>query len=201
MFYSSLLELYQYVNADVAKLADALDLGSSAARRGGSSPSIRTILYLNMSERNMDKVLIIESNRYGDVSNKLLKAATDKLQVIGIEYDHVVVRRASEIAMAASIAMDTLEYQGVIALGCLLRGETDQYEYVCAETIRNINEVGMDYSLPIGLGILTVNDKQQALVRAERYGKEAADACIGLLEIKKRFNTLTQDDNEFTYEN
>jgi hypothetical protein len=52
MFYNSLLELYQYVNADVAKLADALDLGSSAARRGGSSPSIRTILYLNITREN-----------------------------------------------------------------------------------------------------------------------------------------------------
>jgi 6,7-dimethyl-8-ribityllumazine synthase len=149
----------------------------------------------------MDKVLIIESNRYGNVSNKLLKAATDILEGMGMEYDHVVVRRASEIAMAASIAIDTLEYQGVIALGCIVQGETDQYQHVCAETIRNINEVGMDYSLPIGLGILTVNDEKQALARAERYGKEAANACIGLLEIKKRFNTLTQDDNEFTYEN
>ena len=177
----------------MAELADALDLGSSAARCVGSSPSIRTKLIIHDF---MTKVLISISDFYKDISEKLLNTSVLELKKNDIQYEKVVVPGVFELAGSINMALETFEYSGIIALGCVIRGETSHYDVITHACARAIQDISIYYSIPLGFGVLTVDNMEQALVRAEKYAKNATIACIQMIEIREQL--IIRNDRGFS---
>ncbi len=170
----------------MAKLADALDLGSSAARLGGSSPFIRTKLTIH---NFMTKILISIADFYKDISDVLLHAAIPELKRNNFSYQKIVVPGVFELASSINMALESFDYSGVIALGCVIRGETSHYDIITRECARALQDISIYYSLPLGFGVLTVDNMEQAVARAEKYGHKAALACTQMIKIKEQFMT------------
>ncbi|MEM6489365.1 MAG: 6,7-dimethyl-8-ribityllumazine synthase, partial [Pseudomonadota bacterium] len=105
--------------------------------------------------------------------------------------DLVEVPGALEIAPAIRLAADGRGYEGFVALGCIVRGETSHYETVCEESARGLTLLGVERGLPIGNGILTVETLDQAAARAapggHNKGGGAAAACLHLIALARRF--------------
>ena len=139
----------------------------------------------------MKKILIIQANFYGHISEMLLEGAIKKITEKGFEYEVVAVPGAFEIPTVIAFAKDSDKYQGYVALGCIIRGETTHYDYVCYESARGLNKLAMKYKLAVGNAILTVESEEQAMARASVDGRDkggfAANACLEMLELKKKF--------------
>lgn len=140
----------------------------------------------------MQKILIVEARYYSEISDLLLLGATSKLKAANIEFDLVTVPGALEIPPLITMAVETNKYAGFIALGCVIRGETSHYDIVCNESARGLMKISMKKKIPVTNGILTVENKQQAIVRADPQQKDkggfAADACLQMLKLKKQFS-------------
>ena len=138
----------------------------------------------------MVKVLIIEARFYDKISDKLLGGAKRALETAGAKYDVITVPGALEIP--AVISMAATKYDGFVALGCVERGETYHFEVVANESARAIMDLTFKKKLAIGNGILTVENEKQALERAGNMDKggAAAEACLKLIEIKKKFRKM-----------
>jgi len=141
-------------------------------------------------------ILIVEATFYPEISRLLLDGATAALERGGAYFDSVSVGGSLEIAPVIRYAMQGGEhggksYDGFVALGCVIRGETFHFEIVAGESARALTELGIHYGLAVGNGILTVDNEQQALVRANRErgdkGGVAARACLGLIDLRQRF--------------
>lgn len=147
----------------------------------------------------MSKVLIVQAVFYEKISALLLKGATDELTRVGVKYDVINVPGAFEIPAAISFAKDATnaffknfdKYDGYIALGCVIRGETTHYDYVCGESARGLNELAFKEKLAIGYGIITTENEAQALERADPTKKDkggfAAYACVEMIKLKEKF--------------
>jgi 6,7-dimethyl-8-ribityllumazine synthase len=144
----------------------------------------------------MSKVLISISNFYEDISKTLLKAAVKELEKNKIPYDEIIVPGAFELAGSVNIALESHEYSGVIALGCVIRGETSHFDVIVSECARAMQDIAIYYSIPMGFGVITVDNKKQANVRAEKYGENAALACIQMMKIKEQY--IIYNDREFS---
>jgi 6,7-dimethyl-8-ribityllumazine synthase len=135
------------------------------------------------------KILIVEARFYPEISDALLKGATLVLENARAKIDRVSVPGALEIPPVIRFAKD--EYQGFIALGCVLRGDTYHFEVVANESARGLMELAIRKSLAIGNGILTCETWDQAMARAngthEDKGGDAAKACLALVALKERF--------------
>jgi 6,7-dimethyl-8-ribityllumazine synthase len=129
------------------------------------------------------KILIVISNYYEDISNNLLKGSINELKSNKIDYDIVYAPGCFEIPFF--ISKNIKKYKGFIALGCVIRGETYHFDLIANECARKIMEISNKYLKPIGFGVLTCNNLQQAKIRShirkKNKGKEAANACIKLL--------------------
>lgn len=140
----------------------------------------------------MKKVLIIQSIFYKDISKMLLEGAVKELEKNNVEYEIISVPGAFEVATAISLAEETKKYSGYIALGCVIRGETTHYDYVCAESARALSELGFKEKLAIGNGILTVENESQAIARAnlnqKNKGGFSANACLEMIKLKEKFS-------------
>lgn len=139
----------------------------------------------------MPKLLIIEANFYPELSGELVAGATEALQDVGAEWDHVTVPGALEIPAVIRFAAETDQYDGYVALGCVMRGETYHFDVVCNESARGISWLTLTHGLCIGNGILTVEDEEQAWARALRdqgnKGAGAAEAALSLIALRERF--------------
>jgi 6,7-dimethyl-8-ribityllumazine synthase len=142
----------------------------------------------------MTKVLIVDANFYEDLASELVRGATAELDARGVSFDRVSVPGALEIPAAISLASKRTDgpvYDGYVALGCVIRGETSHYDIVCGESARGLTELALGSDLAIGNGILTVDTGEQAWARADvarkNKGRDAVAACLALVEIKKRF--------------
>ena len=142
----------------------------------------------------MTRVLIVDANFYEDLASELVRGATAELDARGIGFDRVSVPGALEIPAAISLASkrtDGPAYDGYVALGCVIRGETSHYDIVCGESARGLTELALNRDLAIGNGILTVDTGEQAWARADvgrkNKGRDAVIACLGLVELKARF--------------
>lgn len=139
----------------------------------------------------MKKILIIEARFYNDISNMLLEGALEEIKQNGYHYQIVNVLGAFEIPAAIAFAAQNGHYDGYLALGCVIRGETSHYDYVCLESARGLNDLACRKMLAIGYGIITVENKKQAIVRADikqkNKGGFAAKACINMIKIKDQF--------------
>jgi 6,7-dimethyl-8-ribityllumazine synthase len=135
-------------------------------------------------------VLVVLAPFYRDIADALLAGARAALDAAGVEHETVEVPGALEIPTAIALASRAGAYDGYVALGCVIRGETTHYETVCNDSSRGLTLLGLE-GLPIGNGILTVENHAQAFVRADPgagdKGGGAADACLHLIALARRF--------------
>lgn len=140
----------------------------------------------------MKKILIVQATFYTHISKLLLDGAVKKINELGFEYEIITVPGALEIPAVIAIAETSKKYAGYVALGCVIRGETTHYDYVCGESARGLCELGYKEKLAIGNGIITVENEAQALARADSSQKDkggfAANAAIEMVKIKERFS-------------
>jgi len=137
--------------------------------------------------------LIIEARFYEDMADALAAGAMETLEKAGATWDRVSVPGAFEIPAAISMAeTGQKEYDGYIALGCVIRGETSHYDYVCGESARGLMTLSVDRHLAIGYGILTVENRDQAWARIHgakgNKGAAAAEAALAMHALKKSFH-------------
>ena len=138
----------------------------------------------------MAKFLIVEARFYDHLNDLLIEGATAALDEEGHKYEVVTVPGALEIPGAVALAAETGRYDGFIAIGVVIRGETYHFEGVSNESARGLMALSMD-GIPIGNGILTVENEAQALTRAKMTekdkGGEAAKAAIAMLGLRQKF--------------
>jgi 6,7-dimethyl-8-ribityllumazine synthase len=139
--------------------------------------------------------LIVEARFYDDIADELLKGAIRALDAAGALYERVSVPGSLEIPPAITMALDAAEksgkpYEGAVALGCVIRGDTIHFEIVSHESARGLMDISRTRGVPIGNGILTVDNDAQAWMRARieeaDKGGEAARAALALVRLKRR---------------
>ncbi len=138
----------------------------------------------------MAKFLIVEARFYDHLNDLLIEGATAALEDAGHRAEVLTVPGALEIPGAIALAAESGRYDGFVALGVIIRGETYHFEVVSNESARGLMALSLD-AIPIGNGILTVENEAQALTRAKKTekdkGGEAAKAAIAMFDLKQRF--------------
>ena len=139
----------------------------------------------------MAKFLIVEARFYADLNDMLVAGAKAALEAAGHEAEVLTVPGALEVPGAIALAAESGDYDGFVAIGVVIRGETYHFEIVAGESARAIMALTMD-GIAIGNGILTVENEAQALVRADPSqkdkGGEAAKAALALFDLASRFD-------------
>ena len=139
----------------------------------------------------MAKFLIVEARFYDHLNDMLVAGAKAALKAKGHEVEVITVPGALEIPGTIAMAAEAQQYDGFVAIGVVIRGETYHFEIVAGESARGIMALTMD-GIAIGNGILTVENEEQAIVRADPKrkdkGGEAAIAAMALLNLQNRFN-------------
>ncbi|MEE9317411.1 MAG: 6,7-dimethyl-8-ribityllumazine synthase [Rhodospirillales bacterium] len=142
------------------------------------------------------RVLIVESRFYEDIADQMAAGAAAVLDEAGVNYDRLAVPGVFEVPGAIRFAIRSMEvhsassnYLGFIALGTVVRGETDHYEHICREASRALMDIAVQQIVALGFGILTCDTQDQALARAAvdqgNKGADAARACLRMMEVKK----------------
>ncbi len=143
------------------------------------------------------RILLVEGRFYDHINDELVAGAREAVERAGGTVDIVTVPGCLEVPIAISMALDAADadrapYDGVVALGCVIRGETTHYEIVSNESARALMLLGITRNLALGNGIITVENEAQALARAKRSemnkGRDAALACLALVRLKKKLN-------------
>ena len=141
------------------------------------------------------RMLVVEARFYDDIADALLAGATCALEKAGAVFDRVSVPGSLEIAPAIAMALAAAErsgkpYEGAVALGCVIRGDTIHFEIVSTESARALVDLSVARGVPIGNGILTVDTEAQAWARARPEeadkGGDAARAALALVRLKRR---------------
>ncbi len=141
----------------------------------------------------MTKILIIEARFYDDISEHLVVGAMAALDEAGAGYDRIEVSGALEIPAVIAITEDgsAESYDGYVALGCVIRGETSHYDIVAGESARGLMDLSILRKLAIGNGILTCETREQALARADMAQKDkggfAVRAVLEMIGIQKKY--------------
>jgi len=144
------------------------------------------------------RVLVVEARFYDDIADELLAGAGGALDKAEVDWDLISVPGALEIPAAIVIALDAAAarkkpYDGVVALGCVIRGETSHYDIVAGESARALMDISLARRLPVGNGILTVDTDKQAWARARteehNKGGGAAEAALSLILTARRMAT------------
>ncbi len=142
------------------------------------------------------RILIVEARYYDDIADFLLAGAMKVLIAARAEVDRVTVPGSLEIPAAIVIALDAAQrkrrpYEGVVALGCVIRGDTIHFEIVSQLSAQGLMELSVARAMPIGNGIVTVNTVTQAMARArieeQDKGGDAASAALALVRLKRQF--------------
>ncbi len=140
-------------------------------------------------------ILIVEARFYDDIADALVDGATAVLDDAGASYRRLQVPGAFEIPATIGFAArspDAAGYDGFIGLGCVIRGQTTHYDYVCQESARGLQDLAVREGVALGYGILTCENREQAFARARRAeqdrGGAAARACLAMIEIKRGFD-------------
>ena len=136
-------------------------------------------------------ILLVEAPYYAHIAAELRSGAERALTAAGASHESISVPGAFEIPAAiGAAARSARHFDGFVALGCVIRGETSHYDHICAESARGLQDLAVREGLAIGYGILTVENEAQALVRASPDGRdkggEAVRACLAIIELKRR---------------
>lgn len=141
-------------------------------------------------------ILIVEARFYENMSDALLDGAKSALDAAGATYEIATVMGALEIPAAITFALIGEEeggtkYDGFVALGMVIRGETYHFDIVANETARALMDLSIDAAIPLGNGIMTVENEAQAWARAKKSeldkGGFAAKAALKMIELKRHF--------------
>lgn len=142
-----------------------------------------------MGKTEMARVLIVEARFYAHLNDMLLAGARAAIEAAGHEHDTITVPGALEIPGAVVLGMESGQYDAYVALGVVIRGETYHFEVVSNESARGLMGLTLD-AVPIGNGILTVENEAQAIIRADpkqlNKGGGAAEAALAMLALKQR---------------
>ncbi len=140
------------------------------------------------------KLLIVVAPYYKDVADQLVAGAKTAITAAGASFDLIEVPGALEVPTGIRLAVNSDKYDGFVALGCVIRGETTHYDTVCNDSSRALQMMGLS-GICIGNGILTVETRGQAVVRAEAEGQNkgggAADAAMHLILLARKFSRQT----------
>jgi 6,7-dimethyl-8-ribityllumazine synthase len=140
-------------------------------------------------------ILIVEARFYDEIADELLTGATGAVRTAAASFDVLTVPGALEIPAAVAMALDAASvrgrpYDGVVALGCVIRGETSHYDIVAGESARALMDIAVSRAMPLGNGILTVENEEQARARASvsdmNKGGGAAEAALAMVALKRR---------------
>jgi 6,7-dimethyl-8-ribityllumazine synthase len=138
-----------------------------------------------------DRYALAVARFYEDLADKLVEGATRVLHGAGAEVEEHHVPGAFELPLAAKYCAESGRYQGVACLGAVIRGETDHYDYVCAEAARGIAAVSLETGVPCAFGLLTVNNMEQALARVGEKRHQGEDAAYAVLHMARLRRTLS----------
>jgi 6,7-dimethyl-8-ribityllumazine synthase len=141
------------------------------------------------------RVLVVEARFYDDIADALLQGATRVLESAQVAFDRITVPGSLEIPAAIAMAIDAAAqrgqpYDGVVALGCVIRGDTIHFEIVSMQSARALMDLAVARTLPLGNGIVTVDTEAQAWARARieegDKGGDAARAALAMVRLKRR---------------
>ncbi len=136
------------------------------------------------------RILIVEAPYYAEIAEMLATGAIAELEARGVDYKRFTVPGALEIPAVISAASDS--FDGFVALGCVIRGQTSHYDIVAGESARALMDLSIGNNLAIGNGILTTDTRAQAEVRADpdqkNKGRDAVQACLAIIEAKMEFS-------------
>ena len=131
-----------------------------------------------------NKILVVSANYYKEVSKNLELGASKTLKVNG--YDYEIINAPGCFEIPYLIKKNIHNFKGFISLGCIIKGDTYHFEVIANETSRKIMDLSVEFNVPIGFGILTCYNLEQAIIRSDvnqkNKGQEAALACIELLK-------------------
>ncbi|MEX1142089.1 MAG: 6,7-dimethyl-8-ribityllumazine synthase [Thermoleophilaceae bacterium] len=135
-----------------------------------------------------DRWAIAVGRFYGELAERLVDGATRTFAGVGGEVEVYDVPGAFELPLAAKYLAESGRYSGVACLGAVIRGETDHYDFVCAQAAAGIARVSLDTGVPCAFGVLTVDDMQQALARTgggkRHQGEDAARAVLEMARMR-----------------
>lgn len=153
---------------------------------------------------NAQKILVIEARYYDKIADDIVKGAEPVLNKGGFEIERLSVTGVFEVPAACQMAIQAglkdphLKYAGIMAVGCVIRGETDHYDHICREASRALMELTVNHRFPLGFAILTCENMNQAEVRADpaqkNKGKEAAEAVLRMIELRRHFQGRDEND-------
>lgn len=153
-----------------------------------------------MSDR--PNVLIVEARFYEDLADIMAESVTDILGKSGVEVTRWAVPGAFEVPAAIRMALTAAArhtgpaFDGFVALGCVIRGETDHYEHICRETSRALMDLTLEHGIALGFGVLTCETYEQARIRASADGKnkgaDAARACLRMMALRRELMLSTR---------
>jgi len=137
-------------------------------------------------------VLLVEARFYVDIADQMALGASRALAAADATHDRQAVPGTFEVPAAIAMALEAApgRYDGFVALGCVIRGETDHYDHICREASRALMDLATERGVPLGFGILTCDTYEQAWVRAsvddKNKGADAAEACLAMIELRTR---------------
>ena len=136
-------------------------------------------------------ILLVEAPYYAHIAGQLRRGAESALAAAGATHESLAVPGAFEIPAAVALAARASgRFDGFVALGCVIRGETTHYDHICAESARGLQDLAVRDGLAIGYGILTVENEAQALARASPEGRDhggaAVRACLAMVALKRK---------------
>ena len=141
------------------------------------------------------RVAVIAARWNGEITNGLLSGAIKALTRHGIDQNDIEIFRvpgAFELPLASQRAARTGRFSAVISLGCVIRGDTPHFDYVCSETTRGIGQVSLNENLPVAFGLLTTDNLEQSLERSgdnsENKGEEAALTVLEMLTMLQKMD-------------
>lgn len=153
-------------------------------------------------EKSLDgagvRIGVVQSRFNSEVGDALFNACVAELQVLGVNSEdilHVTVPGALEIPFALQKLADTQEFDALIALGAVIRGETYHFELVANESAAGMTRISLDSGIPIANGVLTTENDAQAIARTQEKGRDAARVAIEMANLALAFDELIGDDN------
>lgn len=140
------------------------------------------------------RIAVVTARFNEEITSKLEDGAFDLLEEIGAEILSVKVPGAVEIPLAIQALFDRKIIDGVVALGCVIRGDTSHYDYVCQSVERGCSQLMLQYKKPVGFGVLTTENEEQAIARAGgvhgNKGYEAAQVVVEMIGLLKEIESI-----------
>ena len=146
---------------------------------------------------NEKTILVIEACYYEKITDDMVKGAEPVFSGAGYEIERLPVTGVFEVPAACEMAIQSgikdphNKYAGIMALGCVIRGETSHYDHICSEASRALMDITTKHLIPLGFAILTCENMKQAEIRADpaqkNKGAEAANAVLRMIELRRHF--------------